>query len=43
MQHDSYDYGLWTMVVVHSAIILLFSLSFYQLQSKLILRSFGAY
>jgi len=38
-----YDYGLWTLVVVNSAIILIFAFSFYRPKTVRDWRSFGAF
>lgn len=38
-----YDYGLWLMVVINSAIILIFTFSFYRPKTKRDWRSFGAF
>ncbi len=40
---DSYDYGMWLLVIVNSAVILLFAFSFYHPKSKLDWRAFGAF
>lgn len=39
----SYDYGLWTLVVVNSAIILIFAFSFSHPKTKRDWRTFGAF
>lgn len=39
----SYDYGLWPLVVVNSAIMLIFAFSFYHPKTKRDWRSFGAF
>ena len=39
----TYDYGLWTMVIVNAAIILIFAFSFYRPKTTRDWRSFGAF
>jgi methanethiol S-methyltransferase len=43
MNHDAYGYGLWGMVVLNSAIFLIFAFSFYHPRTKRDWRSFGAF
>ncbi|MDT8376756.1 MAG: isoprenylcysteine carboxylmethyltransferase family protein [Mariprofundaceae bacterium] len=38
-----YDYGIWSFVVINSAIILIFAFSFYHPKTKRDWRSFGAF
>lgn len=43
MNHGAYDYGLWSMVVIDSAIFIIFAFSFTHPRTKRDWRSFGAF
>ena len=43
MTHDSAGYGLWTLVVLNSAIFLMFAFSFFKPQTGRDWRTFGAF
>lgn len=43
MNHDAPAYGLWLLVVINSAVFILFAFSFYHPRTKLDWRSFGAF
>ena len=43
MNHDATGYGLWTLVILNSAIILMFAFSFFKPQSARDWRTFGAF
>ena len=43
MHNESSAYGLWTLVVINSAIFIIFAFSFYHPQTKRDWRSFGAF
>ena len=43
MDHDSGAYGLWTLVLLNSAIFLMFAFSFFKPQSARDWRTFGAF
>src|SRR3546814_4893383 len=43
MKHDIPAYGLWWLVVLNSAIFILFAFSFFKPQTKRDWRSFGAF
>jgi protein-S-isoprenylcysteine O-methyltransferase Ste14 len=43
MSHDAPAYGLWTLVVLNSAIFLMFAFSFFKPQTARDWRSFGAF
>lgn len=43
MNHDTTAYGLWTLVVLNSAVFLIFAFSFTKLQTARDWRSFGAF
>lgn len=43
MNHDATGYGLWTLVILNSAIILMFAFSFFKPQSGRDWRTFGAF
>jgi methanethiol S-methyltransferase len=43
MTHEGYGYGLWGLVIINSAIFLIFAFSFYHPRTKRDWRSFGAF
>ncbi|MEZ5398797.1 MAG: isoprenylcysteine carboxylmethyltransferase family protein [Bryobacteraceae bacterium] len=43
MSHDMPAYGLWTLVIINSAVFLIFAFSFTHPRTKLDWRSFGAF
>ena len=43
MDHDAFGYGLWGLVIINSAIFIIFAFSFYHPQTKWDWRSFGAF
>jgi len=44
MSHDDFsDYGLWSLVIINSAIFILFAYTFFKPQTKRDWRSFGAF
>jgi protein-S-isoprenylcysteine O-methyltransferase Ste14 len=43
MNHDSSAYGLWTLVVINSAIFILFAFSFFHPRTKRDWRTFGTF
>ena len=43
MNHETYGYGLWGMVIFNSAIFLIFAFSFYHPRTKRDWRSFGGF
>ena len=43
MNHDTNAYGLWTLVVLNSAVFLIFAFSFTKPQTARDWRSFGAF
>ena len=43
MNHDASAYGLWTLVILNSAIILMFAFSFFKPQTARDWRTFGAF
>lgn len=43
MSHETYGYGLWGMVILNSAIFLIFAFSFYHPRTKRDWRSFGGF
>lgn len=43
MNHELYGYGLWSLVIINSAIFLIFAFSFYHPRTKRDWRSFGAF
>lgn len=43
MNHDSSAYGLWTLVIINSAIFILFAFSFFHPHTKRDWRTFGAF
>jgi len=43
MNASSYDYGLWSLVIINSAIILGFAFSFFKPKTKADWRTFGAF
>ena len=43
MNHEMYGYGLWGLVIINSAIFLIFAFSFYHPRTKRDWRSFGAF
>lgn len=43
MTHDASGYGLWTLVVLNSALFLMFAFSFFKPQTGRDWRTFGAY
>src|SRR3990172_2201393 len=42
-RHDTPSYGLWGLVLVNSAVFILFAFSFFKPQTKLDWRTFGAF
>jgi protein-S-isoprenylcysteine O-methyltransferase Ste14 len=43
MNHEESSYGLWALVVINSAVFIIFAFSFYHPQTKRDWRSFGAF
>ncbi|PIR49301.1 isoprenylcysteine carboxyl methyltransferase [Candidatus Peregrinibacteria bacterium CG10_big_fil_rev_8_21_14_0_10_54_7] len=43
MNTQSYDYGLWSLVAINSAIVLLFAFSFFKPKTKADWRTFGVF
>ena len=43
MSYDASAYGLWSLVIINSAVFILFAYSFFKPQTKRDWRSFGAF